>query len=188
MKKTLTDYLKVPNTAHVLYCFEDMSLYLDNMIAYCKGGIERGHHLYIIENPVIFDKAKQKISTLFTSDQQKLIHYMDNHLFYRYYGNFHIHKILQHFGEIINSFIEEKLSVWTWAHVEWNKQDDLACKLEEFEHLGDYAVNKMGIMSVCAYNSSDLNAALQTKIMRSHEYLMTDTEFSRSPLYKRNAT
>ncbi|WP_129203100.1 MEDS domain-containing protein [Ammoniphilus sp. CFH 90114] len=180
----LTDYLKLSNAAHIFYLFEDRNLYLDNLIAYVKGGMERDHHLLIIENSDIYKEAAQRIDSLFSSEQKKRIHYLNNYLFYRQYGVFHTHKIIEHFGEMIHSFLNEKDSIRTWAHVEWNEQDDIIRILKEYEDLADCCVNDFGLMSVCAYNSSDLCASLQTNMMRSHKYLMTDTEFVRSPLYK----
>ncbi|WP_227938158.1 MEDS domain-containing protein [Alkalihalobacillus deserti] len=112
------------------------------------------------------------------------MHHFDNHLFYRYYSDFHIHSIIENFSEILEPFLSENINIRTWAHVEWKKQDDISSKLEEFENLADCSVNEMGLMSVCAYDSSDVSASLQTTMMRSHEYLMTDREFVRSSLYR----
>lgn len=182
----LTEYLQVPNTAHILYFFEDSNSYLNNMIAYIKAGIEQGHHLLIIENTNIFNIAQQRINTLFSSQQQTCIHHMDNYLFYLYYRDFHVHSIVEHFDRILTPFLNEKINIRTWAHVEWKESDDIARQLEQFEKLADCSVNDMGLMSVCAYAASDISASLLTTMMRSHEYIMTDSEFVRSSLYRRS--
>lgn len=115
--------------------------------------------------------------------QQKNIHHIDNYLFYRCYGDFHIHNIVEHFSEILDPFSDENINIRTWAHVEWKEQDDISRKLEEFEDLADSSINEIGLVSVCAYNVGDVSASLQTTMMRNHEYLMTDKEFVRSSLY-----
>ncbi|MBM7655279.1 hypothetical protein JOC76_004789 [Neobacillus cucumis] len=181
----LSNDLEVSNSAHILYFFEDHNSYLNNMIAYIKAGIERNHHLLIIENKYLYNEAEKKINQLFSKEAQKFIHYIDNYLFYRCYGDFHIHSIVEHFGEILTPFFNEKMNIRTWAHVEWKEQDDISSKLEEFEHLADCSVNESGLMSVCAYSASDVSASLQTGMMKSHEYLMTDQEFVRSSLYRK---
>lgn len=182
----LTKYQHVSSAAHILYIFEDIHYYLENMMAYIKAGIERNHHLFLIENSTIFSEAEQRIKESFSSEEQERIHHVDNYLFYRCYGDFHIQSIVEHFGEILDPFLKSNITIRTWAHVEWKEQDDISRKLEEFETLADCSVNEMGLMSVCAYAAADISASFQTTMMRSHEYLMTDTEFVRSSLYRKN--
>jgi len=186
MKKmiSLTKYVDVPNAAHILYFFENNNNYIENLLAYIKDGLERGHHLLIIENPTIYTMVEPLIGKQFSNEQQKCIHYIDNYSFYGYYGDFHVHNIVENFGEILKPFFKDEISIRTWAHVEWKKLDDISSELEEFENLADCSVNGMGLMSVCAYAATDLSASLQTTLMRSHEYVMTDTELVRSSLYR----
>lgn len=182
----LTNYMNLPNAAHILYFFENITNYTENMMAYIKAGLDRGHHLLIIENSTIYNEVKPWILKLFTNEQQKCIHHMDNYTFYNYYGDFHIQSILKNFDEVLEPFFSQDISIRTWAHVEWQKQDDISCKIEEFESLADFSVNNNGLMSVCAYDASDVTASLQTTMMRSHEYLMTDTELVQSTLYRKS--
>ncbi|MBP1934434.1 MEDS domain-containing protein [Ammoniphilus resinae] len=181
----LTKFLQVPRSTHILYFFEDIDMYLNNLLAYITAGVKLGHHLLVIENSDIMDQAKTRMNALLSEEEQKLVHYYDNHLYYRCYGEFHIQSILQHFGELVTSFLSKNVNIRTWAHVEWKKQDDISSKLMEFERLADCSVNDMKVMSVCAYSSSDISASFQTTMMRSHEYLMTDKEFVQSPLYRK---
>lgn len=189
MKKLipLTDYLHVHDTAHILYFFEHTDSYVNNMMAYIKAGIERGHHLFVIENNHIYAMAEQKIRTLFSPEQQQCIHYVDSSHFYRCYGDFHIDTILKHFDEQVASVMKADITIRSWAHVEWRRLDDIVETLEEYERQSDCKVHDMGIMAVCAYAASDISASLLTKMMRSHEYLMTDHEFVRSSLYRRES-
>lgn len=182
----LTKYMHLPTEAHILYFFENKTNYIENMMAYIKAGLDRGHHLLIIENPTIYSEVNPWILKLFTDEQRKCIHHMDNHTFYDYYGDFHIHSILKNFDEVLEPFFNHNISIRTWAHVEWKKQDNISAKLEEFENLADCSVNNHGLMSVCAYDASDVTASLQTTMMRSHEYLMTDTELVQSTLYRKS--
>ncbi|MBM7572557.1 MEDS domain-containing protein [Aquibacillus albus] len=180
----LNNYLRVRNTSHILYLFEEKKDYMNNLIAYVKAGIERKHHLLIVENSTMLESIKEETKKIFSIDEQNHIHYFDNHTFYCYYGDFNIHNIVQHFGDIINSFSEKNITVRTWAHVEFDKNKSISKKIQEFEKIANCSVNDLGLMSVCAYNSNDLSAFLHTSLMKSHEYLMTDKEFFRSPLYQ----
>ncbi len=179
----LTKFLEVSSASHIVYVYEDKRYYIENLISYIKAGIERDHHLLIIENPTIYQEAEGMISELFSNEQQKRIHYVDNHSFYGYHRDFHVHSIVEHFGKILEPFFKDNIIIRTWAHVEWKNQDGISSKIEEFENLADCSVDEMGIMSVCAYTATDITASLQNTLMRSHEYLMTDKEFVRSTFY-----
>ena len=155
-------------------------------MAYIKAGIERNHHLIIIENFNLYSEAKERIDKLFSIEEKKSIHHIDNYTFYGCYDDFHIHSVVEHFGEVLAPFFDKKINIRTWAHVEWKEQERIFSKIAEFEHLADFSVNEMRLMSICAYTASDVTASLQTKMMRSHEYLMTDTELVRSTLYRKH--
>lgn len=180
----LTKYLKIENAAHILYTFECIENYINNMIAYIKAGIEMGHHLLIIENSNTYKQVEEKIKSFFSVQEQMSIHYLDNYLFYGYYGNFRMNNIIEHFRQVLTPFLNNQINVRTWAHVEWQEQKDIFAKIEEFEKLADYSVNKMKLMSVCAYDASDICASLHINMMRTHEYIMTDKEFVKSSLYR----
>lgn len=183
-KLGLTPHFQIESLDHILYIFENQNLYIQNLIAYIKTGIEKRHHLLIIENEKIYYEVKGIINTLFSSEEKDFIHYVDNVTFYGCYGDFHMHNIVEHFSDILDPFIKNNITIRTWAHVEWKEQDAISTKLEEFEQLADNAVNEIGIMSVCAYSGLELPASLQTTLMRSHKYLMTDQELFHSTLYK----
>ncbi|SET19186.1 MEDS: MEthanogen/methylotroph, DcmR Sensory domain [Oceanobacillus limi] len=178
----LTEQLEITSASHILYIYENTDYYIENMLAYIKAGIAQEDHIVIIENPTIFKKIVYRLNGLFSRQQRELIHYIDNYSFYQCYGNFHTLSILNHFNELVDPFLNNN-TVRTWGHVEWKKQENIFNKLEKYERLVDYDVNEMGLMSVCAYDASSVSAALQTSMMRSHEYLMTDKELVRSSLY-----
>ncbi|MFD2045495.1 MEDS domain-containing protein [Ornithinibacillus salinisoli] len=179
----LTRKVEVPSTSHILYFFESITYYVENMLAYMKSGIDQGHHIIIIENPEIYKRAVKRINQLFSITEREYIHYVDNYSFYRCYGDFHINSIVDRFGNMLEPYLCENINVRTWAHVEWNDQVDITCTMDDYERVADCSVNKMGLMSICAYDATNANAALQTSLMRSHEFLMTDKELVRSSLY-----
>lgn len=181
----LTKNIKVNSSAHILYLYDEIDNYLNNMIAYIKSGLDRNHHLIIIENTTIYTILEERLKKLLSIEEMKSIQHVDNKVFYRRYGDFHIHSILKNFGKLLEPYFNKKINVRTWAHVEWNDQNDISNIIEDYEHSADCCVNNMRLMSVCAYNSSKLNAKLQTSMMKSHEYLMTDLEFVQSSLYKK---
>ena len=178
----LTQYLQISNAAHILYVYETKNKYLNNLMAYIKTGVSRGHHVIIIDNLNLYEQAEERIKELFSMAEQKLIYYLDNK---SYYEDFNADRILKHFAEILEPFLNEKMIVRTWAHVQFKKADDIYVKIREFEHLADKSVRKFKkVMSVCAYNGSEIPASLHINLMKSHEYLMTDNQLTRSLLYR----
>ncbi|MEN2767899.1 MEDS domain-containing protein [Ornithinibacillus xuwenensis] len=183
----LTKYLEVQNRAHILYFFQAHQCYLQNLEAYIEEGLKRKHHLIVIENPAIYNELEKKFILNLPKEQQAYIHYINNLSYYNYYHSFDIHNIIEKFSGLLDPFLAQNIVMRTWAHVEWMNQDNIIEKLDEFEKLADCAVSDLGIMSVCAYDSYDITAALQTKLMRSHEYLMTDLEIVKSPFYQKTS-
>lgn len=179
----LTKKLQVSSGGHILYFYDEVSNYINNALAYVVTGIEQKHHLLIIENRQRYQLLHDKLQAVLSQEQLTKVHFVDNYEFYRMYGDFHCQSIINHFMEILEPFIENQISIRTWAHVEWKEQDDILHKLEEFENAADSSVNAMGLISVCAYNANTAPASLQTIMMRNHEYFMTDKELVRSSLY-----
>ncbi|WP_430786716.1 MEDS domain-containing protein [Virgibacillus flavescens] len=180
----LTNYLEISSPAHILYFFEEMKCYLKNMLAYIKAGIERDHHVLVLERREIFSEVEYECKQLFSENQLKCIHYIDNYSFYQRYGDFQINNIVKHFGEVLAPFFEKDINVRIWAHVEWNENKAVSTTLEMYERMADHRVKEMGLISVCAYSGSGLSASLQNSLLKCHEYLMTDEVFVRSSLYK----
>jgi len=147
--------------------------------------IKQNHHIILIENASIYFVVEKLIHNLFSKEEQKLIKYVDNYSFYSYYGNFISHNIVDHFGKILYPLLNKNISVRTWAHVQRREFESIEVELHKHEKTADSSIEKMGIMSVCAYSSSDISASLETRMLQSHEFLMTDEEFVLSPLYKK---
>ncbi|WEG13474.1 MEDS domain-containing protein [Pullulanibacillus sp. KACC 23026] len=181
----LTKYQTVSNSAHILYVFNDEHKYIDNLVAYTKGGIDRGHHILLIEDYLTYQKVEKRIKSLFPLKKMENLHYIDNLMFYNYYGDFNIENIVHHFSEVLTPILKNNITVRTWARVIWRDDNGILKKIVDFENRANYSVNEMELMSVCSYSVEDVSASLQTSMMRSHEYLMTDDEFVRSSLYNK---
>lgn len=182
----LTNNFQVENTAHILYFFNDLESYIANAIAYILAGLEYGHHILLVENNSICAVIDRKLDEIVTPEVKELVHYIDNYDFYGIKGDFHHVTIVDYFGKILQPFLKNEVSIRTWAHVEWEDQSEIVKKIEEFEYIADRSVVGMKLMSVCAYDALTSPASLQTILMRSHAYYMTDHELMKSPLYHEN--
>ncbi|MDQ0352518.1 hypothetical protein J2R98_002363 [Alkalibacillus filiformis] len=178
----LTKHVEVPKGAHIFFyeCEED---YVNNLLAYAKAGVEHDQHVLIIENPAIYETFKVHAEETFTEEELTKLHFHDNKEFYFYNEGFHIHNIVKKFGEILTPLFDKGLTVRTWANVVWKDEDYIFQEIIDFENQANHSVGEMELVSVCAYPGEKVPANIQTELMKTHEYLMTDTEFVRSSFY-----
>ncbi|MDF9841544.1 MULTISPECIES: ATP-binding protein [unclassified Paenibacillus] len=98
---------------------------------------------------------------------------------------------MSHFEKITATIQHKDYSLRTWANVlTWGEHNEHTIRenLMAYERQTADFVREYGMVSVCAYNAYGISASLQTGLIREHEYVMTDTEFYKSPLYKHQAT
>ncbi|MFE1629589.1 ATP-binding protein [Brevibacillus reuszeri] len=172
-------------SGHILYFYEDPESYVENAVSFVLTGIEKGHHLLVIDNTQRLEQIYQKLVKVMTRESMNDIHFYDSHEFYAIHDDFHWDTILSHFSEILSPYLTKNLTVRTWAHVEWREQGEILSKMEHFETMADHSVNCHGVLSVCAYNSNRVPASFLNKMLRSHEYYMTDEELQKSTLYRK---
>jgi PAS domain S-box-containing protein len=180
----LTNMTEITNHGHILYIYDTIQGYMDNVISYILAGINQHHHVLVIENTHTFKQIKGILKNLLTEDQNECVHFFDNYDFYYLYENFDCEQIVAHFSDIINQYHEMNLTVRTWAHVNWNDVERIFEKLEDFERRADQRVRSSNMISVCAYNGNQIPASLQNQMLKNHEYFMTDKELVKSFLYK----
>ncbi|UOF90374.1 ATP-binding protein [Fodinisporobacter ferrooxydans] len=182
-KFQLTENIQLLSSGHILYVYEDLDAYVDNAVAYIVAGVEQNNMILLIETEEIRRRIYGKIGSILPSDKLEWVHYVDNDEFYGTYGNFYCDKIVDYFGQLLEPLLRQTKAIRSWAGVKWTEQDDIVNMLETFECRANAAVLDIGVMAVCAYNGNTVPAILQNKLMRHHEYFMTDEEFARSPLY-----
>nr|WP_241840569.1 MEDS domain-containing protein [Fictibacillus sp. S7] len=104
------------------------------------------------------------------------MHFINNFDFYFWNGNFYPETILSKFSDIVTPLIEKDNSVRTWGHVEWGSQEELEETLEKFEIEVDQMLKNVKVITVCAYNAERVSDDLKDKLMRYHDYFMTDED------------
>ncbi|MBM6619655.1 MEDS domain-containing protein [Bacillus suaedaesalsae] len=185
----LNKMIDVTNHGHILYIYDSIDCYIDNASTYIFTGVEEGHQVLFIERKELFEQILQTLEQSLTPEQLKNVHFCDNQEYYRTYDDFNSEKILEHFSKTLQKMFNPHLSVRTWANVDWKKQESISTKLEHFEIMADECVRDSKVISVCAYCGERISATLQNKLLRSHDYFMTDHEFVKSNLYQiRNVT
>jgi hypothetical protein len=180
----LNELIELSNGAHIFYPYEDRKSYINNALSYIVSGIEQKHHMLVIESQEIFLSINEELNKHLTSKELAMVSYTDNYEFYRLHGDFNPESILNNFTQMLDGFIQKDISIRIWAHVDWKEQDDILSIITEYEDRADCLIRDAGVVSVCAYNAKNLTVPLQMRLMRNHEYFMSDKELVRSPLYK----
>lgn len=165
-----------------MYIFDDLEAYIENLIAFVADGVLFHHEVFVIERVDVWGRVWNGLVERWPPEQVTCVHFVDNYSFYQRQNAFHGETIVSYFSEILEPFLDRKLCIRTWAHVERNDEEGIAAKLEAFESVADQFTGDMRMLSVCAYDGST-PAALQTRLLRNHGYFMTDVELVASPLY-----
>ncbi|WP_281890411.1 MEDS domain-containing protein [Paenibacillus sp. YYML68] len=180
---SLTEHIDVSSGAHILYTYESKEGYADNAAAFLLTGIQLGQHVVLVDSEEHRDMILQRLSAKLDEEQLSLIYFVDSRDFYCKYGRFDSDKVLANLEELFEPLVLNKKKVRSWGHVIWEDQDDIFRQLEVYECACRQSVKEMRMLAVCAYNSDSLSAFVQNRMLRSHEYFMTDEALVRSPLY-----
>lgn len=165
---------------HIFYYFEDTGKYVENAVAYIVAGIEQGGQVFVAENSRLYRLIQNKLQSLLNSEQLARIHYTNNFDFYFSKGTFHPLALTKHCRENIEFYIEKKVPVRTWGHIEWGKEHALDREIEMYEKALDQMSFLDHIASVCAYDASRVSESLKKTLLESHGFFMTDDEIIKS--------
>jgi two-component sensor histidine kinase len=179
----LTQHFNVKQGSHILYFYNTLEGYIENATSFIITGLKLGQQVVFIDSEDRFRLISERLKHLSEEDKGK-IHYVSNYDFYEIYGDFHFERVLKNLQEVIQYYIDHQITIRLWGHVDWMDQDNMLQKLHTYECNCDITIAELGYTTVCSYNGDIVPANILTEMMKSHEYLMTDTEFVRSNLYK----
>jgi len=91
-------------------------------------------------------------------------------------------KITEKFRELNRLPSDHPAGIRMWVHTAWKKERAIEAELEKIEKTAHRSVHQLRIISVCAYHSDSISASLQIKLLRQHDYVMTDDELSGTDL------
>lgn len=172
----------VSTGGHILYLYDDVDVYADNASAFLISGVQGGDLAILIDSAERIERIRGLVRPVLSAEQQQHIVYVDADEFYDTSRSFHYKKVLEHFGELMESYIGRTSGIRTWAHVAWKSEPCVEHELEVFEAFADRNVNGLRLVSVCAYRAGSISASLQVKMLRTHDYVMTDEELSGTDL------
>ena len=177
----------IENGGHILYCYTSKLSYLDNLVAYVMDGIKQGNNIIIIDEPTVYEVVKEKLLRKYPIEDLQCVFFKECDGFYGIQEIFEGEVVIKKFATIIQALPNNNRTIQTWAKVVWSEQEGICSKLEGFEQKADSTVKANRMISLCAYDSMQTPANLLVGLLKSHDYLMTDTELILSPYRKDEA-
>jgi len=171
---------------HVLYTYDGIENYIKQVLGYIQDGIEAGDYVILIENSRLSPIIHKELSTLLTKEQMEFIHHVNSLDFYWSSGSYHPPSIAEYFSNMIQPYVERKVSFRAWAHVEWATMEEPLHLIKDLEEIVDEAVNQLSFPLVCAYEGKKMPDFLKTSLMETHPYVLMDDDFIVSAKYKKN--
>ncbi|TCN21178.1 DcmR-like sensory protein [Mesobacillus foraminis] len=100
---------KPQNSAHILYCFEDLEQYLSNAAHYIISGIEKGDQIILIDNDKIYSKLREEISITLSTEQLMKVNFVNNFDYYCVNGQLHPPTTLDYFYKVVHPYYENDI-------------------------------------------------------------------------------
>ncbi|WP_106408330.1 MEDS domain-containing protein, partial [Fictibacillus aquaticus] len=139
-----TRELQQSNGGHIFYEYESIEAYVRNTVSYIIAGIEQGDHVVVIENDRVYPLIHRELGKELNSDDMKKVHRVNNFDFYCFKGDFNSETVISYFKKFVEPFIENSISIRTWAHVEWADKEQITYYVGEYEKEVDQTVIDFG--------------------------------------------
>ncbi|WP_260320178.1 MULTISPECIES: MEDS domain-containing protein [Peribacillus] len=175
--------MKDEKSLHVLYPYNDMENYIEQVMKFIQDGITAGEYTILVENDRLFPLIHKELSKRLKNDQMKFIHFVNNFDFYCSSGSYHPPAIEEYFNKMVQPYVENKISFRSWAHVEWATIEEPLDIIEEFERIVDEAVNQLSFPLICAYSELKMPAHLEKILLETHPYILIGDEIIVSDRY-----
>jgi MEDS: MEthanogen/methylotroph, DcmR Sensory domain len=182
----MNELFKQRRSVHVLYSYNGMKNYTEQIVNYIREGTSLGEYVVVIENERIYRMVHKELTTRLTQEQMNLVHHVNNFDFYYSSGSYHPPAIIDYFFKTVKSYVDNNQSFRSWAHVEWGTMEDPLHLIEDLERIVDGAVNELAFPLICAYEGERMPEHLQTSLLKTHPYILIDEEFNRSDQYISN--
>jgi len=170
---------------HVLYKYNGVENYIQQVLGYIQDGIAAGDYVILIENSHLYPIIQKELDTHLTKEQMEFIHYVNSMDFYWSSGSYHPPSIVDYFSKTIQPYIDEKISFRAWAHVEWATMEEPLHLIKDLEEIVDEAVNLLSFPLICAYDTNKMPEFLKNNLMETHPYILVEDDLIVSEQYRR---
>ncbi|SDO10028.1 MEDS: MEthanogen/methylotroph, DcmR Sensory domain [Psychrobacillus sp. OK028] len=184
MKSKLTQLLERQKNVHVLYSYYELENYLEQVVSFIEDGIQAGEYTILVENDRLYLLIQKELSNRLTKDQMKFLHFVNSLSFYYSSGSYHPPAIATYFTNMVQPYVEKKITFRSWAHVEWSSMEEPLHLIKDFEKIVDEAVNQIEFPLICAYSGERMPDYLKTILLETHPYVLLEDDFIASEQYQ----
>lgn len=157
---------------HICYIYYTKE-YIETTISFVISGIRNGEIVLLVENERNMLQIMKELDKKLSKKQLDNIHFINNFDFYWSNGDLHPQTISFYFSKLIDPLLKTGTFVRTWANIEWGNENEVSCKIEEFEKTADSLVKRNKILSVCAYDRSKVLYKWETTLTNCHNITIT---------------
>lgn len=183
MKNKMNQLFQDERKVHVLYAFNGLDNYLNQLLDYIDDGISVGDRVLVIENERVVPMVKKLMVEKYTKEQMELVHFVNSLHFYWSSGSYHPPAIHAYFIKTVQPYIDNGQAFRSWAHVEWESVKEPLYLIEDFEKIVDNAVAEYSFPLICAYEKKRMPDHLQKILMETHPYILLEDDFIVSDQY-----
>jgi signal transduction histidine kinase len=185
-----TTQVNLSTGRHIVYTYMDTDKYLENVTSFIAEGIEKNEVVVCVDQSDRFDIILKKLKQAgFLESQLNEILFADANIFYGVHDVFNINCINENLAQLIHSSFDKDQAMRIWGAVAWKDQEQevLRSQMNLHEHNYDCFISENpNLLAVCAYNALKIPASFLNIILKTHEFHMTDADFSSSHFYNRN--
>ncbi|WP_462412906.1 ATP-binding protein [Neobacillus sp. Marseille-QA0830] len=175
----------VNTRAHILYIYNELERYIANAFDFIVEGLAQNEVVAFVD----IDPVVEKVKGMMKSNGLEIISFqnlmvMKSNDTYLAGDHFDVNQA-ENLINRIKPYLEKGHAIRTWGNVPFPEFESTLERIKIYENISDELVSHNKMISVCAYNGLLIPAYVQNELMRSHKYFMTDSDFSVSPLYKK---
>jgi two-component system, sporulation sensor kinase A len=172
--------------AHIYYSFNEKQKYMNQARDFLSYGLTHDYKIIFIEEQSVYQEVMNQLSDLYPSETLKNIYFYECEEFYFSNYRFDASRNSAQLSTIVESLLENDERVMMWGQVTYENHEELLEEVRMYEINCDLIINTKGLISVCAYNGHTTAAYIQIELLKTHEYFMTDDDFSTSSMYYEN--
>ncbi|PIC83623.1 ATP-binding protein [Sporosarcina sp. P1] len=192
-KTKLTEGIESLLVGHVVYTYTDNNKYIEHATSYVAEGLAKNHIILYVDQPTNFASVKENLrNSGYSEEQMDNIYFVDTEIAYETHESFNAEAVLKNLNIFFDSHVIEGSVLRVWGLATWRLQNkktlipSIALHEYNFDDFFSRVANiAKNYIIVCAYDGLSLSASLLIELLQTHEYHMTDTDFSPSHLYKK---
>lgn len=179
-----TDNIDLMKGANILYTYAEEELYLENVYWFISNGLDLDQGIVYIDQAERWEPIKERLKNNgYKREQIESIIYGNSKEYYPTNEYVDFQTVTASIAKLFKPFLDQNIPFRTWAYVEWKDHADIYEKLKSHEELSNDVIKQANCFTICAYDGNRLPVSAQHQILRSYQYLMTDTELLPSRLY-----